>query len=286
MGDEMKYRFQLILTCSLMLILSIPSIVSAKQSDIKDSKDHPLITRMSDFYISRYEKNEFDFEKFKTNHGRIQVEGRKFVIDYRIQSDITPPGKIQILQNYLVALEGIGAETMLKSSYYYIFKIVKEDMETWIKVDPGNYDGKRYILTIVEKAVMKQEVVADAEAMARGIIQSGHMAVYGIYFDSGKSTIKKDSDQALNEIAKLLNNNPKLKLFVVGHTDSDGNLKYNMKLSDERAKAVTQILVNQYKIEKNRLNSKGLGPLAPVASNRSNDGRAKNRRVELVEKLN
>lgn len=282
----MKYRFQLILTCSLMLILSIPSIVSAKQSDIKDSKDHPLITRMSDFYISRYEKNEFDFEKFKTNHGRIQVEGRKFVIDYRIQSDITPPGKIQILQNYLVALEGIGAETMLKSSYYYIFKIVKEDMETWIKVDPGNYDGKRYILTIVEKAVMKQEVVADAEAMARGIIQSGHMAVYGIYFDSGKSTIKKDSDQALNEIAKLLNNNPKLKLFVVGHTDSDGNLKYNMKLSDERAKAVTQILVNQYKIEKNRLNSKGLGPLAPVASNRSNDGRAKNRRVELVEKLN
>ncbi len=272
----MKYRYQLILTFWLMFILGTGPIVSAKQSDSKGSKDHPLVTRMHDFYIISYKKNE----------GKIKIEGRKFVIDYRIQTDVISPGKIQILQNYLNAFEKIGAQTMLKSSYYYVFKIVKNDMETWVKVDPGNYDGKRYILTIVEKAIMKQEVVADAEAMAKGIIQSGHMAVYGIYFDSGKAIVKKDSDKALTEIVKLLDNNLNLKLYVVGHTDSDGSLEYNMKLSDERAKAVVQVLVNQYKIQKSKLSPKGLGPLAPVASNRSPDGRAKNRRVDLVEKLN
>lgn len=282
----MKYRFQLILTFGLVFILGMGTIASAKQTDIKGSKDHPLVTRMPDFYISRYEKNEFDDEKFKTNEGKIKVEGRKFVIDYRVQTDVTPPGKIQILQNYLNALEKIGAQTMLKSSYYYVFKIVKNDMETWVKIDPGNYDGKRYILTIVEKTIMKQDVVANAAAMAKGIIQSGHMAVYGIYFDSGKAIVKKDSDKALVEISKLLNNNPNLNLFVVGHTDSDGSLEYNMGLSDKRAKAVVEILANEYNVDKKRLFPKGLGPLSPVASNRSPDGRAKNRRVELVEKIN
>ena len=282
----MGRRLNLLFIISVIFLLSIPSMAIAKKSDRKGSIDHPLVTRMSDFYIDKYEKNEFDYEKFKTNDGKVRVEGRKFVIDYRIQPEVTPPGKIQILQNYLNAFKDIGAEVMLKSSYYYVFKVANDDMETWVKVDPGNYDGKRYILTIVEKALLKQEVVADADAMAKGIIQSGHMAIYGIYFDSGKSIVKKDSDAALKEIATLLKNNQKLKLFVVGHTDSDGGLEYNMELSDKRAKAVVEMLTGKYGIHKKRLEPKGLGPLAPVASNRSVDGKAKNRRVELVEKFN
>jgi outer membrane protein OmpA-like peptidoglycan-associated protein len=159
-------------------------------------------------------------------------------------------------------------------------------METWVKVDPGNNDGKRYVLTIVEKAVMAQDVVADADAMAKGIIQSGHMAVYGIYFDSAKAVVKKESDASIEQIAKLMSDNHHLNLYVVGHTDSDGKLEYNMDLSKRRAKAVVDILTNRYNISGKRLIAKGLGPLAPVASNRSPEGRAKNRRVELVEKLN
>ncbi len=282
----MRYRFQLSLIFCLILLLSMPATALALKSDTKGSEDHPLITRLSNFYIDRYQKKEFDYEKFSTNDGSIRVEGRKFVIDYRIQPDAAPPGKIKILNNYLNALKGIGAQVKLKGSYYYVFKIVKDDMETWVKVDPGNDDGKRYILTIVEKAIMEQEVVADAEAMSKGILQSGHTAVYGIYFDSGKAVIKKESEKALAEIVKLLKNNPKLKLFVVGHTDSDGSLDNNMGLSDKRAKAVVQVLTNNYGIDKTRLVSKGLGPLAPVESNRSAKGKAKNRRVELVEKLN
>jgi outer membrane protein OmpA-like peptidoglycan-associated protein len=270
----------------MIIIIAFSSAVSAKTSDLNGSKDHPLVTRMPDFYIAGYEKNEFDYENFKTEDGKVRVEGRKYVIDYRIQPGATPPGKIQILKNYLNAFNDIGAEAMLKGSYYYVFKISKNGMETWVKVDPGNDDGDRYVLTIVEKAVMAQDVVADADAMAKGIIQSGHMAIYGIYFDSGKAVVKKESDAAIEQIAKLLNNNPGLNLYVVGHTDSDGSLDYNMDLSNRRAAAVVDILTNQHTISGKRLIPKGLGPLAPVASNRTPEGRAKNRRVELVEKVN
>jgi len=106
---------------------------------------------MSNFYIARYDENEFDYEKFKTNNGRIRVEGRKFVIDYRIQPEVTPPGKIQILRNYQTKLNRIGADILLRGPYYDVFKIVKDGNEIWMKVDPGVYDGKRYTLTIVEK---------------------------------------------------------------------------------------------------------------------------------------
>ncbi len=282
----MRKRGYLSLVLCLMLLPSLTSIASAKKADVKGSRDHPLVTRLPDFYIDRYEENEFDYEEFKTNDGNVRVEGRKFAIYYHIQPEVTPAGKIQLLQNYLNAFKGIGAEVMLKGSYYYIFKISKDDMETWVKVDPGNDDGKRYVLTIIERAILNQEVVADAEAMAKGIIQTGHMAIHGIYFDSGKAVVKQDSEAAMAEIAKLLKNNQELKLFVVGHTDSDGTLEYNMDLSGNRARAVVEMLTNKYGIDENRLEPKGLGPLAPVASNRSVDGKAKNRRVELVENVN
>lgn len=264
----------------------MPNAGIAQETDVKGSHDHPLVNRMPDFYIGQYEENEFEMEKFKTNEGTIAVEGHKYEIDYRLQLGITPSGKSQILQNYHNALTGIGAETMLKGSYYYIYKIVKGGMETWIKVDPGNYDGKRYALTIVEREALNQEVFANAEAMKKGVLNDGHIALYGVYFDSGKAVVKAGSEKAIEEIARFLTENPSVNLYIVGHTDSDGDLYSNMELAAKRAAAVIHILLEKYKIDGSRLNPKGLGPLAPVASNRTQEGKAKNRRVELVEKMN
>jgi OmpA-OmpF porin, OOP family len=272
-----------ILMCALLFSITT---VRGQNADVKGSKDHPLVTRLPDFYIGQYEENEYAQEDFKTEAGTVPVEGHEYKIDYRLKEGVTPTGKIQILRNYENALKGIGAEVMLKGSYYYIFKIAKDGKETWVKVDPGNYDGKRYELTIVDRTVMKQEVFADAAAMKNGILNNGRMAVYGIYFDSGKAVVKEGSEKTLNEIATLLKNNSSLNLFIVGHTDSDGNLAMNMDLSQKRAEAVVNILTEQYNIAKNRLEPKGLGPLAPVSTNRTAEGKAKNRRVELVEKLN
>lgn len=140
------------------------------------------------------------------------------------------------------------------------------------------------LLDIVETAPMEKKMVTvDADAMAKSIADQGTVALYGIYFDTGKAELKPESRPTLDEIAKLLQTETGLKLYVVGHTDNVGGFDYNMDLSRRRAQAVAQELGATYKIAGNRLKSAGVGFLAPVASNENEDGRALNRRVELVK---
>lgn len=140
------------------------------------------------------------------------------------------------------------------------------------------------LVEVIESEAMETGMVTiDAEAMAKGIDAEGHIAIYGIYFDTGSAEIKSESTTALEEISKLLNNRPSLKLLVVGHTDNEGEYEYNMGLSGRRANAVNRNLVDQYGIAANRLRSAGVGYLAPVSSNDTEQGRRKNRRVELVK---
>ena len=153
---------------------------------------------------------------------------------------------------------------------------------TWVQVHPWN-GGQGIALTIVEEQPMEQVIVADATALFQEINLTGKVAVYGIYFDTGKTVVKPESDPALKEIVKLLANQTDLKLYVVGHTDSVGAFDYNMNLSLGRAKAVVEVLVSKHGVDAGRLGPHGVGPLVPATSNRSDDGRAKNRRVELVE---
>ena len=126
-------------------------------------------------------------------------------------------------------------------------------------------------------------VTVDAAALGGDITRSGHAAVYGIYFDTAKAVVKPESDAALKEIANLLQQTPALKLFVVGHTDNVGSLASNMDLSKRRADAVVAALSTKYGVVAARLVAQGCGPLAPVGSNDTENGQAKNRRVELVE---
>lgn len=144
--------------------------------------------------------------------------------------------------------------------------------------------GKGYMLNIVEKQAMAQEVVASAELFKTGLNTSGHVEVTGIFFDTGKSELKSESQAAIAEVAKLLAADPALKVHVVGHTDNVASLDLNLKLSQARAQAVVQALVAKHGVAADRLNGQGVGPLAPVASNSSEEGRAKNRRVELVKR--
>lgn len=139
-------------------------------------------------------------------------------------------------------------------------------------------------LDIVEGKPMEGSLVrVDASAWAQEIATQGKVALYGIYFDTDKAEIKPESKPTLAEIAKLLKQDPALKLYVVGHTDAVGSLEYNMELSRRRAEATVKALVSEYGVDPKRLKPFGVGPLAPVASNDTEQGRAKNRRVELVK---
>ena len=130
---------------------------------------------------------------------------------------------------------------------------------------------------------MQQDVTADANSMASSIKETGKIALYGIYFDTGKSDLKPESDATLKEIGKLLSGDPGLKIYVVGHTDNVGTFESNMKLSQDRAASVVNALVAKYGIQSSRLKACGDGPTAPVASNDKEEGRKLNRRVELVK---
>lgn len=136
---------------------------------------------------------------------------------------------------------------------------------------------------IEDKPMDERMVVVSAEKMASSIETTGRIALYGIYFDFDKADIKPESAPTLEQMAKLLRSLPGMKLLVVGHTDNQGGFEYNKGLSTRRAAAVVAELSQRYGIEASRLTPMGASFMAPVASNRTEEGRAKNRRVELVE---
>jgi outer membrane protein OmpA-like peptidoglycan-associated protein len=157
----------------------------------------------------------------------------------------------------------------------------------WPK-DDGTYKAKRgaYVaMDIIEVQAMNQNMVlVSADEMSKAISASGRVALYGILFDSNKAEIKPESKPALEEIAKLLKKEPNLKLHVVGHTDNVGGFEFNLNLSKRRADAVVTALTKEYGIAFVRLTANGVAYLAPIAVNTTEEGRAKNRRVELVPK--
>lgn len=139
------------------------------------------------------------------------------------------------------------------------------------------------MVDVLELKAMEQKMVTvKAEEMAQSINANGRIALYGIYFDSGKADVKPESKDTLEQIAKLINSAPSLKLLVVGHTDNVGGFAGNIDLSKRRAEAVIAVLASQYKVDAKRLSPFGVSFASPIAPNTSEEGKAKNRRVELV----
>ncbi|MCB0630800.1 MAG: OmpA family protein, partial [Lewinella sp.] len=137
---------------------------------------------------------------------------------------------------------------------------------------------------IETKAAETGQVSVNADYLKKEIEEKGSVVIYGITFDFDSSVIKPASKPTIAEIAQYLKTNPDISLYVVGHTDMKGSLDYNLHLSKARAKAVVDALVNEYDIADNRLLSDGVAFLAPKATNDTEDGRALNRRTELVKR--
>ncbi|MBQ0932041.1 OmpA family protein [Ideonella alba] len=140
-----------------------------------------------------------------------------------------------------------------------------------------------YLEIVEPKAMPTGQVAVDAKALQAGLQSDGKIALYGLFFDTGKADIKPESKAQLDEMAKLLQAQPALKVYIVGHTDNQGSLDANLALSQQRAQAVVAALgAAPYKVDARRLQPRGVASLAPLASNAAEDGRARNRRVELV----
>jgi OmpA-OmpF porin, OOP family len=252
--------------------------------DAEGSKDPTLFTRMPNYFIDNYEDIEFNKFDFIVGANKMQaIEGHYLKISYSPKEGTQEASGLQIIKNYSNAVRSIGGTVVYENTTGYgeaTLKVIKNGKEAWAKIEPG-IGG--YTIVVVEKEAMQQDVVADASSMLNSIEQTGKVALYGIYFDTGKSTLKTESKQALTEISNLMKKDPALKLYVVGHTDNTGTYEANIKLSMDRANAVVNALISQYSATAANLKACGAGPIAPVASNETEAGKALNRRVELVK---
>ena len=296
--------------------LSVAKACCAQEQDVEGSKDHQLVTRYPGSVIGAYVQNEFDeltlplgLAKDDGSFAKNQhVEGKWTRIVYQ-----APQGRsqLEVYRNYEGALQRAGFQTLFVCSNqdcgreqfvrlnpsvedhwsegnapfrHLVAKLARPTGDAYVSLHALYNSPVEVTLHILEVKPMEAGLVTvDAAALAGDLSRTGHAAVYGIYFDTGKADVKPESDGAMKEIAKLLQQDPKMKIYVVGHTDNQGTLETNMDLSMRRANAVVQVLSSKYAVAAARLKPLGDGPSAPVASNDSEEGRAKNRRVELVK---
>ena len=267
-----------------VMAVLVAMTASAQTSDFKGYKDPALFTRMPHYFLSgedAFTDKAFDAYEFTVKSGTQNVEGHHLRYGYYFDEAAgSPPSMLQIVRNYEAAAKTIGGEILWDDTRRTTIRVAKNGQETWLALEAFN-EGRLYELNIVERQLMKQGVVANAAALNSGLKGNGHVEVPGIFFDFGKSDVKPESEAALKEVAAMLGANPALKVWVVGHTDNVGSADGNLKLSEARAAAVVKALA-QRGIAPGQLAPHGAGPYAPVASNSTDDGRARNRRVELV----
>ena len=277
----------------LALAAVAASGVAQTPPDPPGAGDHPLLSRYPGSYIAEYVRN-FDAVEMTVpgraggEPGKERVEGDATTIRYFHGSPDRQPSALQVIRNVQNAIrslggavvyerlprEGDGGETTLRVS--------TGGKDVWVRVIPDIFGAptQSYQLAVVEVAAMAQVVTANQ--LADELRQRGFVALY-VNFDTGKWELKPDGVASVREIVALLKADPALKLAVEGHTDNVGTPAANKTLSANRANAVMRAVVAGG-IAANRLTAAGFCQERPVADNRSEEGRAKNRRVELVKR--
>lgn len=216
------------------------------------------------------------------------LEGKGFEIVYFCRE--TECADVSLAELWDAARGKIGMTTNWNSSIYMLAQKSeggRQDTIGLLAIETGgNLEREPQIAaTIVEGEAMETDkiTVVEASEMEKAFAREGKIAVYGFYFDFDKADLKPESQPQVEELATLLQDNPDLKILVVGHTDGRGGMDYNLSLSQARAQAVAARLSSGYSIDPKRITAAGAGMMAPVATNQTEDGRAKNRRVEIVE---
>jgi outer membrane protein OmpA-like peptidoglycan-associated protein len=260
--------------------------------DVAGAKDHPLLTRYPDSFITEYTKNynatEFQVGAKGAPSKAQTVEGDTTTLRYFYESVEKQPSPLQLIRNYQNAVKQIGGSVVYErlpqegDGGETTLQVTTGGKDVWIKVLPDIFGAptQSYQLVITEVASMAQ--VVSANELLQELNRNGFVALY-INFDTGKADLKQDGIATVKEIATLLKSNPTLKLSVEGYTDNVGDAAANKKLSEARAKSVTSAIVASG-VDATRLSAAGFGQERPVADNRTEEGRAKNRRVELVKK--
>ncbi|MFD0987375.1 OmpA family protein [Methyloligella solikamskensis] len=275
----------------------------AFSQDVEGASDYPDIGRYEGTKITRFERIEYDTQRMLVdaeNNEFVDYEGEVTHIVYDVPEGTS---MLQIRRSFEEKLKDAGYEIivscremecggsnlgalratawkMLLNTQYEIVTAVKESdagtVRVQILVTP-----KWINMNVVENTAFENKMI-DASAVQKELAAQGKMAFYDIHFDTDSAILKSDSDETIGLIAEVIKADPNLKIVVVGHTDNDGSLDYNIDLSRARAKAVADRLIQAHGIAADKVNSAGVAFLAPVTTNSTAEGRALNRRVEIV----
>jgi outer membrane protein OmpA-like peptidoglycan-associated protein len=241
--------------------------------------------------MSTYDKfNEFEFvvlNKVTKKKEKVKVKGQYWKLLYEVYKPngdrVKDISKVEYFENYKNAALEKGGEILYEDQSYLYLRIPKSDGgKTWCKVGPVPNLGQIY-LNIIDEEGFKQSLTFGADELKKALDADGKVILHGILFDLDKATLKQESEEQLHHIVTLMLNYPDLKLEIQGHTDDQGKDDYNMNLSKNRAETVSSYL-QLFGIDNKRLVTKGFGESKPIASNDSEEGRALNRRVELIKK--
>jgi outer membrane protein OmpA-like peptidoglycan-associated protein len=289
-----------------LLIAAASLPLCAQSEDAEGCKDYPLFNRMPNFHIVKCDKEQFDQKRFPVGPppeegGKpktTEVEGAFYRYQYELNEGGVRPSPLQTMRNFQAAARKAGGTILgeypgwCKATvdesisdgnncifYGLTMRFGNQGKETWVFAESYG-EGEGYEMWIVEREAMKQDLVVNE--LRDKLNQDGFIALY-INFETASAAIQQDSMSQLDQVAQMLQSSPELKVEVGGHTDNVGTPDTNEKLSEARAKSVVAALVAKG-VAAGRLTPKGYGQTSPVADNRTEEGRAKNRRVELVKR--
>lgn len=291
--ESMFFRAQILLLGLLALALGAWPLM-ADPGDLEGSRDYPGFPRLPTFVITDYDEDnpsDYDFPVARplptdaSHVALVHVKGHRYIIRYASNSEIKH--SIFEAQQYYEKLAADVGYTVEKTGAVgdvsETFRLKKPNREVWVHLEPG---VSVYVLTIVEASgeVQTPAQVALEDPLYAGLMKTGHV-VLPLNFLPGKPDIDADSRLPLDRVVKIMQRHPNLQLTIEGHTDNTGNVQENIILSTKRAQAVRLMLISDG-VDKDRLTAAGFGGTEPIADNSTAEGRARNRRIELVVQKN
>ncbi len=245
--------------------------------------DHRLFGHMPS-YAGKGEKRNFDKFTFNYMDGDdrkdIEVQGARTSVLYLPRDGATYSSDLHVRENYRAAIEALGGQVLFSEDRTLSGRAEVKGQTVWLHI----YTQENEIqLNVIEEKPFEASIKPPvASALKAALDKDGRVALY-VNFDFAKAALQPDAAPVIAQVVKLLQDNPSLKLGIEGHTDNIGGEDTNMKLSAARAAAVVAAVTGQG-VAKDRLASRGYGASKPLADNESGEGRAKNRRVELVKR--
>lgn len=281
----------------LVAALALPAFSQSKVRENAKCTPNPVFEKFPSSVYHSCERSRFsrlelqqakDPAKPAGDYEKVPKEGEYWYYFDHIGADANGayPSHLELFRNFERALRQAGGTLLYADGDRgFAYTITRPSGEYWGQVGCGAGSAAKctnIMHKIVRVAAMEQSVAVSADQIRKSIADTGRMVFYGIYFDTDKAVVKSESAPTLAEMAKYLKANAGSRVFVVGHTDAQGTLERNLALSRERAAAVVAALASGHAIPRERVTPEGVGPLAPVAANDAEAGRAKNRRVEMV----